>query len=213
MQRRRTPWLTARRTRRSIRYVHCQMEGPHGARRVRELLAPGRRLDPRYPSEAGLAACRFQLCNAVIVIEGERIIAVGAGIAVAAKARVLDLSDSAVLPGFIDAHTHIGAPLVSTPGWEEAHARETAVDTVLRGAFHARQTLEAGYTTIREVGARASSVTSPVSRKELQTVPTRFGAPSATRSSTAPISSRSARPVASSPWVTRPAPSSTAPRN
>lgn len=94
------------------------------------------------------------LRNAVVVIEGERITAVGAGIAVPAKARVLDFSESAVLPGFIDAHTHISAPLVSTPGWEEAHARETAADTVLRGAFHARQTLEAGYTTIREVGAR-----------------------------------------------------------
>lgn len=94
------------------------------------------------------------LRNAVIVIDGERITAVGVGIAVPAEARVLDFSDSTLLPGFIDAHTHISAPLVSTPGWEEARARETAVDAVLRGAFHARQTLEAGYTTIREVGAR-----------------------------------------------------------
>src|SRR6266852_8444289 len=77
------------------------------------------------------------LRNAVIVIEGERITAVGTAIAVPAGARVLDLSDSTVLPGFIDAHTHISAPLVGTPGWEEAHARETAADTVLRGAFHA----------------------------------------------------------------------------
>src|SRR5438034_4725075 len=94
------------------------------------------------------------LRNAVVVIEGERISAVGAGLAAPAGARVLDLSDSTVLPGFIDAHTHISAPLVSTPGWENATARETAADTVLRGALHARQTLEAGYTTIREVGAR-----------------------------------------------------------
>ncbi|HEY3121232.1 MAG TPA: amidohydrolase family protein [Vicinamibacteria bacterium] len=94
------------------------------------------------------------LRNAVIVVEGERITAVGSGLAVPAGARVLDLSESTVLPGFIDAHTHISAPLVSTPGWENALARETPADTVLRGALHARQTLEAGYTTIREVGAR-----------------------------------------------------------
>jgi imidazolonepropionase-like amidohydrolase len=94
------------------------------------------------------------LRNAIVVIEGERITAVGAGLALPAGARVVDLSDSTVLPGFIDAHTHISAPLVGTPGWGEAHARETAADTVLRGALHARQTLEAGYTTIREVGAR-----------------------------------------------------------
>jgi imidazolonepropionase-like amidohydrolase len=94
------------------------------------------------------------LRNAVVIVEHERITAMGTGLAVPAGARVLDLSDSTVLPGFIDAHTHISAPLVGTPGWEEAHARETAADTVLRGVLHARQTLEAGYTTIREVGAR-----------------------------------------------------------
>ncbi|HWW94249.1 MAG TPA: amidohydrolase family protein [Vicinamibacteria bacterium] len=94
------------------------------------------------------------LRNAVLLIEGERVSAVGAGLEVPAGARVLDLSDSTVLPGFIDAHTHISAPLVGTAGWEEALAHETAADAVLRGVFHARQVLEAGYTTIREVGAR-----------------------------------------------------------
>ena len=78
------------------------------------------------------------LRNAVVVIEGERITAVGVGLATPAGALVLDLSDSTVLPGFIDAHTHIRAPPVGTPGWENALGRETAVDAVLRGAFRAR---------------------------------------------------------------------------
>jgi imidazolonepropionase-like amidohydrolase len=93
--------------------------------------------------------------GAVIVVEGERIKAVGPGLAVPAGARVLDLSDFTVLPGFIDAHTHLSAPLVGEPGWDGAYARETAADAALRGAFHARQTLEAGYTGAREVGASA----------------------------------------------------------
>ncbi|MGH7535917.1 MAG: metal-dependent hydrolase family protein, partial [Gemmatimonadales bacterium] len=59
-----------------------------------------------------------------------------------------------VLPGFVDAHTHIAFPLVSTPGWDQTKARVTPAEAVLRGALHARQALEAGYTTIREVGAR-----------------------------------------------------------
>jgi imidazolonepropionase-like amidohydrolase len=43
---------------------------------------------------------------------------------------------------------------VASPGWDQAKVRETAADEVLRGALHARQVLEGGYTTIREVGAR-----------------------------------------------------------
>lgn len=48
--------------------------------------------------------------NALILIEGERIKAVGSGLSVPAGARVIDLSDSTVLPGFIDGHTHISFP-------------------------------------------------------------------------------------------------------
>ena len=95
--------------------------------------------------------------NAVILIEGERIKAVGPGLAIPAGARTVDLGGSTVLPGFIDAHTHISAPLVGTPGWDQLTPRETVADVSLRGAFHARQTLEAGFTTIREVGARGFS--------------------------------------------------------
>ena len=67
---------------------------------------------------------------------------------------MVDLEGSTVLPGFVDAHTHISSALVASPGWDQSRVRETAADEVLRGALHARQTLEAGYTTIREVGAR-----------------------------------------------------------
>jgi imidazolonepropionase-like amidohydrolase len=95
--------------------------------------------------------------DAVILIEGERIKAVGPGLPVPAGARTIDLGSSTVLPGFIDAHTHISAPLVGTPGWDQLTPRETVADVALRGAGHARQTLEAGFTTIREVGASGFS--------------------------------------------------------
>ena len=47
------------------------------------------------------------ISNAIILIDGDRITAVGPGLAVPANARVIDLSRFTVLPGFIDAHTHV----------------------------------------------------------------------------------------------------------
>ena len=93
--------------------------------------------------------------DAVIVIRGERIAAVGstADVDVPAGADVVDLSGYTVLPGFIDAHVHMTGITTGEPGWENAFVRETPADAALRGAGNARRTLEAGFTTVRNVGA------------------------------------------------------------
>lgn len=91
--------------------------------------------------------------NAVILVEGGVIAAVGAGVRVPAGAVVVDLSDRTVLPGFIDAHVHMTGHVLGEPGWDNALVRESAAEAALRGAEHARQTLAAGFTTVRNVGA------------------------------------------------------------
>lgn len=92
--------------------------------------------------------------NAVILIEGDRIKSVGQGLAIPAGATVVDLSRLTVLPGLIDAHTHLASPEITRAGWEDAYARWTPADWALVGAAHARQSLEAGFTTVREVGSQ-----------------------------------------------------------
>jgi len=92
------------------------------------------------------------LRDQVIVIEGERITAISpvATTAIPSHAKVIDLSRSTVLPGLIDAHTH----LTSNPHQHGYSSLGTSgVRAALYGVRAARDTLNAGFTTVRDVGS------------------------------------------------------------
>lgn len=89
--------------------------------------------------------------RAVIIIEGGRIKAIGAGLDIPAGAEVIDLGRLTVLPGLIDSHTH----LTFDPGGFGYQSLGISVPReALTGAKNARLTIEAGFTTVRNVGAR-----------------------------------------------------------
>ncbi len=94
------------------------------------------------------------LNNAFILIEGERITAVGASVTVPAGAEVIDLKTMTVLPGLIDCHTHLTfAPnLLGMSGLMQSIPRQA-----LTGAKNAQATLLAGFTTVRNLGANGYS--------------------------------------------------------
>ncbi|HEX4954882.1 MAG TPA: amidohydrolase family protein [Thermoanaerobaculia bacterium] len=86
-----------------------------------------------------------------VVIEKGRISAVENGFSrPGAGDRVIDLSDHTVLPGLIDLHVHLGTE-PSPQAYLERFTWNPA-DVALRGAAHARATLEAGFTTVRNLG-------------------------------------------------------------
>ncbi|MEX0692661.1 MAG: amidohydrolase family protein [Gemmatimonadales bacterium] len=91
--------------------------------------------------------------NVVILIRNDRIVEVGPNVRIPRGAETIDLSAYTVLPGFIDAHTHLTGLVLGEPGWENSAMREGVADGALRGAKHARQTVMAGFTTVRNVGA------------------------------------------------------------
>ena len=103
----------------------------------------GRLIDP---------ASGKMLTDQIIVVQGGRITAVGPSgqVTPPADARLIDLSGDTVLPGLIDVHTH----LTSNP--EDSGSNSLTISTpqeTLIGVVNARKTLEAGFTTVRNVGA------------------------------------------------------------
>jgi imidazolonepropionase-like amidohydrolase len=88
-----------------------------------------------------------------VLIEGGRIAAVGAGLPRPAGARVLDCQGRFLLPGLVDCHVHITSD--GDPGWAASVGTEPVPLTAWKAAEHARRTVRAGVTTVRELGAPA----------------------------------------------------------
>ena len=93
--------------------------------------------------------------NQVVVIEGDKIVSVGPASEIknSSTDTVIDLSNATVLPGLIDAHTH----LTFNPHFGYETLAISVPREALTGAHNARLTLEAGFTTVRNVGARGYS--------------------------------------------------------
>ena len=93
--------------------------------------------------------------SAVIVVTDEKIVAAGpsSSVSIPAGARIIDLGDVTMLPGFIDAHTHIIGRTLGDPMADLASVRDYQGYGAILGVENARKTLMAGFTSIRVVGS------------------------------------------------------------
>lgn len=93
-----------------------------------------------------------------VLVRGERIVAAGptASIAAPAGARVIDLPGATLLPGLIEGHSHLLLHPYDETSWNDQVLDEPLALRVARAVNHARATLEAGFTTVRDLGTEGA---------------------------------------------------------
>jgi imidazolonepropionase-like amidohydrolase len=96
--------------------------------------------------------------NWIVVVKGNKIERVGPAkeVAIPKKAQVIDLPKATLLPGLIDAHTHLLLHPYNEATWDDQVLKQPLALRVCRATNHARATLHAGFTTIRDLGTEGA---------------------------------------------------------
>ncbi len=94
----------------------------------------------------------------VVLVRGQRIAAAGPAdqVPAPADARVIDLPGMTLLPGLIDAHSHLFLHPYNEASWDDQVLKEPLALRVCRATNHARDTLQAGFTTLRDLGTEGA---------------------------------------------------------
>lgn len=93
--------------------------------------------------------------NGVVVVEGDKIVDAGSNLPIPSTARVIDLGDATLCPGFMDAHTHL--TLDFSGDYNARRLKEldlNVAEQAMIATAYARATVEAGFTTVRDLGSR-----------------------------------------------------------
>jgi imidazolonepropionase-like amidohydrolase len=95
----------------------------------------------------------------IVVVRGERIEKAGpkADVAVPEGARVIELPGMTLLPGLIEAHSHMFLHPYNETSWDDQVLKESLAERVCRATQHARATLLAGFTTVRDLGTEGAA--------------------------------------------------------
>src|ERR1700693_3021159 len=93
--------------------------------------------------------------NGVVIVQGNKIVDAGSNLPAPSDAQVIDLGDATLSPGFMDGHTHL--TLDFSGNYNERRLKEVDLNVseqAIIATTHARATVEAGFTTVRDLGSR-----------------------------------------------------------
>jgi imidazolonepropionase-like amidohydrolase len=91
-----------------------------------------------------------------MVVEGDRIAAAGPNLAAPAGAKVIDLPGATLMPGMIEGHSHLFLHPYKETLWDDQVLHEPLALRTARAVVHAEKTLEAGFTTERDLGTEGA---------------------------------------------------------
>lgn len=94
--------------------------------------------------------------NWQVLVKNNRIVAVGANLPSAASAKIIDLKGQTLLPGLIEGHSHLFLHPYNETSWNDQVLKESRVERVARATVHAKNTLLAGFTTVRDLGTEGA---------------------------------------------------------
>jgi imidazolonepropionase-like amidohydrolase len=123
------------------------LAGPALAQDSALLLRPARLFDGTDPrSREGWS----------VLVRGGRIEAVGPGLALPEGARAIDLPGTTLMPGMIEGHSHLFLHPYNETSWDDQVLNEPEALRTARAVNHARATLRAGFTTVRDLGTEGA---------------------------------------------------------
>ena len=122
------------------------------------------RIVPQPPRGQGIVALKAArlidgtgkiINNGIVIVTDDKITVVGSAdtVRLASNVKIIDLGDATLLPGFIDAHTHIVGRILGDPEGLESSTRDYASFAAILSTRNANNILQAGFTTVRNVGA------------------------------------------------------------
>ena len=94
--------------------------------------------------------------NWQVLVKNQRIEAVGEKLTFPSNTEIIDIPNSTLLPGLIEGHSHLLLHPYNETSWDDQVLRESRAERIARATVHARKTLLAGFTTVRDLGTEGA---------------------------------------------------------